>query len=221
MTKDNMKKYFDAVDVVCGECYGTEETCEVCPVRINCDNIKRTAKRIEEARQRRIANRAETDDEVQFYDVDTSRIYIDSDKYGGGYSYETAKYVDNECVGHLLLYLVDTRGLVKIADKIRKAAGFLPYYEDENGECDSELWYEFSVQIGRAHDRFVDNAGIAFEVCNTDQDDCETMYFIPLTEDQKFALLKRLNQECLGLYSKTVFTMVDEAEKHWNLMAEM
>lgn len=27
------ERYFNAVDVVCGECYGNEEDCEKCPVR--------------------------------------------------------------------------------------------------------------------------------------------------------------------------------------------
>ena len=31
------KEYLDAIDVVCGECFGTEETCKTCPVRICCD----------------------------------------------------------------------------------------------------------------------------------------------------------------------------------------
>ena len=40
------KAYLDAVDIVCGECYGTEDTCVVCPVRICCDRIKKPKKQI-------------------------------------------------------------------------------------------------------------------------------------------------------------------------------
>lgn len=29
----NYEKYFDAVETVCGECYGKENDCEHCPVR--------------------------------------------------------------------------------------------------------------------------------------------------------------------------------------------
>ena len=32
--------FWNAVDIVCGECYGMEETCETCPVRIMCDEKK-------------------------------------------------------------------------------------------------------------------------------------------------------------------------------------
>ena len=37
---ENIKKYFDAVDVVCINChYLSEGTCENCPVRKTCDDI--------------------------------------------------------------------------------------------------------------------------------------------------------------------------------------
>ena len=39
MTNENYNKYMEAVNVVCGECYGTEETCKSCPVRKCCDAI--------------------------------------------------------------------------------------------------------------------------------------------------------------------------------------
>lgn len=39
--KGFLEKFLDAVDVVCGECgYLSEETCENCPVRKTCDDIK-------------------------------------------------------------------------------------------------------------------------------------------------------------------------------------
>lgn len=40
MTNENYNKYLEAVDVVCGECYGTEETCMTCPVRKCCDDYR-------------------------------------------------------------------------------------------------------------------------------------------------------------------------------------
>jgi len=39
MTNEKYNKYLEAVNVVCGECYGTEETCMTCPVRKCCDAI--------------------------------------------------------------------------------------------------------------------------------------------------------------------------------------
>ena len=40
MTNENYNKYLEAVDVVCGECYGNEETCKSCPVRKCCDDFR-------------------------------------------------------------------------------------------------------------------------------------------------------------------------------------
>ena len=41
MTSAEYKKYLDAVDVVCGNCYGTESICKNCPVRVCCDDYRK------------------------------------------------------------------------------------------------------------------------------------------------------------------------------------
>ena len=45
MSDTEYKKYLDAIDIVCGNCYGTEMTCKNCPVRICCDNYNNEKKR--------------------------------------------------------------------------------------------------------------------------------------------------------------------------------
>lgn len=41
MTNLEYKHYLEAVDTVCGNCYGSEETCADCPVRRCCDAISK------------------------------------------------------------------------------------------------------------------------------------------------------------------------------------
>lgn len=41
MTKDKLYRIIEAADVICGECWGVEEDCHNCKVRLICDYARK------------------------------------------------------------------------------------------------------------------------------------------------------------------------------------
>ena len=50
---ENKKAYLDAVDIVCGKCGGTEETCVRCPVRLCYDQILKAEQPVDKLKPRK------------------------------------------------------------------------------------------------------------------------------------------------------------------------
>ena len=85
-----------------------------------------------------------------------------------------------------LFVAIDATGtLEKEADRIRKEEGFLPMFEGE--APDLEGWYEFGIYSNR--DKVIE---MGFVVQNSSQDDCSKYYEIPLDDQTKMLLHRRL-----------------------------
>ena len=111
--------------------------------------------------------------------------------------------------------LVATNGLSRIADRIRKDAGFKPMHamdEYTDDTCDNEGWYDFYFGLNGFADNHIDN-GLVFIVVNTDSEDNEAMYTIDLTPDAQDAIYARLDEQCRQHLGKGCEALFDETRK--------
>jgi hypothetical protein len=111
--------------------------------------------------------------------------------------------------------LMATNGLVQIADRIRKDAGFKPMHpmdEFTDDTCDNEGWYDFYVGINGFADNHMDNC-IEFVVMNADSEDNEELYTIDLLEQEQEAVYNRLDELCRKYLEQSCEDLLAEAEK--------
>ena len=108
-----------------------------------------------------------------------------------------------------------TNGLVQIADRIRKEAGYKPMhamdeYTDET--CDNFGWYDFYIGLNGFTPTHLDSS-IDFVVVESDSEDNEQRYSIDLTDDEQVAIYNRLNVQCLKYEGKSCEVLLAEARK--------
>ena len=111
--------------------------------------------------------------------------------------------------------LMATNGLVQIADRIRKDAGFKPMHpmdEFTDDTCDNEGWYDFYVGINGFADNHMDNC-IEFVVVNADSEDNEELYTIDLLESEQEAVYNRLDELCRKYLEQSCEDLLAEAGK--------
>lgn len=111
--------------------------------------------------------------------------------------------------------LIATNGLVQIADRIRKEAGFKPMhpmdeYTDET--CDNDGWYDFYVGLNGFSDNHMDSC-IEFVVVNADSEDNEELYTIDLTKEEQNLIYARLDEQCRRYEEKSCEELLQEAER--------
>jgi len=111
--------------------------------------------------------------------------------------------------------LMATNGLVQIADRIRKDAGFKPMHaldEFTDDTCDNAGWYDFYVGLNGFADNHMDTC-IEFYVVNSDSEDNEELYTIDLTADEQTAVYARLDEQCRKYLGKSCEDLLKEAEE--------
>ncbi len=111
--------------------------------------------------------------------------------------------------------LIETNGLGRIADRIRKDLGFAPMHPlDEYTEelCDPNGWYDFFVGINGYTATHMDNC-IEFIVVNSDSPDDEERYTIDLTEEEQKILFACLDSQCKKYLEKSCEELLTEAGK--------
>ena len=125
-------------------------------------------------------------------------------------------YIDYPCrfptVG---FQLMATNGLVQIADRIRKDAGFKPMHpmdEYTDDTCDNEGFYDFYVGLNGFADNHMDSC-IEFIVVNADSEDNEELYTIDLNKDEEAAMFNRLDEQCREYLGKGCAELLAEAKK--------
>lgn len=109
--------------------------------------------------------------------------------------------------------LCATDGLIQIADRIRKDAGFLPMHAmDEIGEneCDNEGWYDFFTGISTFTENRMGGC-IEFVVVNANSEDNEQLYAIELSEEEKLTVFNRLDEQCRRHLGKSCEELLQEA----------
>lgn len=139
-------------------------------------------------------------------------IFID---FGSEIMYgDDQAYIDYPCrfptVG---FQLMATNGLVEIADRIRKEAGFRPMHpmdEYTDDTCDNEGWYDFYVGLNGFTDTHMDTC-IDFYVVNSDSEDNEDHYTIDLTAEEQVTIYNRLDAQCRKYESKSCEELLAEA----------
>ena len=125
-------------------------------------------------------------------------------------------YIDYPCrfptVG---FQLMTTNGLVQIADRIRKDAGFKPMHpmdEFTDDTCDNEGWYDFYVGLNGFSDNHMDSC-IEFVVVNAASEDNEELYAIDLTAEEQNEVFKCLDIQCRDHEGKSCEELLKEAEE--------
>ena len=111
--------------------------------------------------------------------------------------------------------LMATNGLVQIADRIRKEAGFKPMHamdEYTDDTCDNFGWYDFYIGLNGFTPTHLDSS-IDFVVVESDSEDNEQIYSIELTTDEQIAIYNRLNVQCLKYEGKSCEELLAEAGK--------
>ena len=115
----------------------------------------------------------------------------------------------------VLFELVATDGLIQIADRIRKNAGYRPLHDmDEYADdaCDHAAWYDFFIGLNGFTDTHLDTA-LLFCPVNTDSDDNEEVYSIDLTNDEQLAIYNRLDEQCRKYLGKSCEDLLEEARE--------
>ena len=111
--------------------------------------------------------------------------------------------------------LMATNGLVQIADRIRKDAGFKPMHpmdEYTDDTCDNEGWYDFYVGLNGFADNHMDSC-IEVVVVNADSEDNEELYTIDLTAEEQNEVFKCLDRQCREHEGKSCKELLKEAEE--------
>jgi len=109
--------------------------------------------------------------------------------------------------------LIATEGLIQIADRIRKDAGFRPIrpMDEYTGEtCDNAAWYDFYTGISTFSENRMGGC-IEFVVVNADSVDNEKLYVIELSEEEKLAVFNRLDGQCRQHLGNSCEELLQEA----------
>ena len=111
--------------------------------------------------------------------------------------------------------LMGTSLLTGMADRIRKDAGFVPFYpldEYTDETCDGDGWYEFYISINERYEGAVDTS-IEAVVCNSSSADEGGSYSIDLSEEEQGYIYARLDEQCRKYLGKGCAELLKEARK--------
>ena len=111
--------------------------------------------------------------------------------------------------------LMGTPLLTSIADRIRKDAGFVPFYpldEYTDETCDGDGWYEFYIGISDRYEGAVD-ALIETVVCNSSSADEGGSYSIDLSIEEQGYIYSRLDEQCRKYLGKGCSELLREARE--------
>ena len=140
-------------------------------------------------------------------------VYID---FGADIHYGCDQvYLDYPCRFPTVSFmLMATNGLSRIADRIRKDAGYRPMhamdeYTDET--CDQNGWYDFYMQLDTFSNHHIGSC-IEFIVVNSDSEDNEELYTIDLTEEEQVTLYNRLDEQCRTYLGKSCEELLSESK---------
>ena len=140
--------------------------------------------------------------------ITTEMIFLDTDSEP--YMFKDQMNVSVPCVfPNVDIKLLDTMGLVELADKVRKANGHKSYEEDD------DCYYEFGVTISGPHEGNWKNhiSSISFEVMNSTESDNENTYDIELTEEEREVIYDHLNDLCKKEFSQNCDELLKECEE--------
>lgn len=126
------------------------------------------------------------------------------------------------CFATVGFQLMDTAGLSRIADRIRKDQGFKPMhpmdeYTDEM--CDADGWYDFYVGLNDWSHSGLDGC-IEFIVVSSDSPDNEECYTIELSGQEQEAVYARLNEQCRQYLGKGCADLMEEARAQMDATRE-
>lgn len=110
--------------------------------------------------------------------------------------------------------LLDTESLTQIADKIRTETGYpplIPFGDWNEDSCDQNGWYKFYIGLNDYSVTKMDTC-IWFVVENSDEDDRETVYMIPLSTEEQRAIFYQLNLQCIKQLEKNCLDLLEEAK---------
>ena len=111
--------------------------------------------------------------------------------------------------------LMGTALLTGLADRIRKDAGFVPFYpldEYTDETCDGDGWYEFYIGISDRYEGAVDTL-IEAVVCNSSSADEGGSYSIDLSVEEQGYIYARLDEQCRKYLGKGCAELLREARE--------
>lgn len=124
-------------------------------------------------------------DELLFIDVD----YVDDYNFGYDEVYDSFP-----CAFPTVRVFLESReGLCKLADDMRKADGYLPFF-DYSGDYDDNGWYDFSIDLNGYNKHHVDTVIFATAI-NGFGDTEQTEYMIELSDEEQEYIYEQLNEE--------------------------
>lgn len=106
--------------------------------------------------------------------------------------------------------LLPTNMLMNCANRLRMEAGYKR--TDYGDEVDENAWFNFYIGLNGFNDTHIDTA-IEAVVCNSDQADEGTSYYIDLTTEEQEALYDRLDEECVRYLEKTCEDLLEFAKE--------
>ena len=141
-------------------------------------------------------------------------VYID---FGSEVTYGSDQvYIDYPCrIATVGFQLMPTAALSRIADRIRKDAGYRPMHamdEYSEGSCDQSGWYDFYVSINSFTDNHMGSC-IEFVVIGSDSEDNEELYTIDLTFEEQVAVYNRLDEQCRKHLGKSCEDLLRESDE--------
>jgi len=105
--------------------------------------------------------------------------------------------------------LVDTIELCEIVDTIRKGKGYRPVLE-EGG--DTSAWYSMYLGLNGYTSTGLDTSILAV-VVNSDSEDNEQPYYLDLSEEEQWAIIALLDEQCREHYGKSCADLLEEARQ--------
>ena len=122
---------------------------------------------------------------------------------------------DQACLNYPMRYptvefeLVDTIELCEIVDTIRKGKGYRPVLE-EGG--DTNAWYSLYLGLNGYTASGLDTSILAV-VVNSDSEDNEQPYYLDLSEEEQWAIIALLDEQCREHYGKSCADLLEEARQ--------
>ena len=122
---------------------------------------------------------------------------------------------DQACLNYPMRYptvefeLVDTIELCEIVDTIRKGKGYRPVLE-EGG--DTNAWYSMYIGLNGYTSSGLDTSILAV-VVNSDSEDNEQPYYLDLSEEEQWAIIALLDEQCREHYGKSCADLLEEARQ--------
>lgn len=112
---------------------------------------------------------------------------------------------DNE----VRLDLHDSSALNRLMDYMRELEGYRPLFYGDMEKLDLEAWYTYAATIRKGKTGYV--VEITGTVCNTEQEDNEETYTIPLDEiGEEYDVLNYLEVQLTERFNTTIAELMEE-----------